>query len=227
MSRKKYMKKIIALMLAACAMGIALVGCTNSDPSANSIPEVEETPNSDPSMGSTVEDEGTSESTNEDSTIAEEPTSELSDEMQNIKDAVIDALGEDYAPNMTIPAETLEGIYGISSEMYEDCLAEMPMISVNVDTLIVVKPAEGQKDKVEEALTNYQKDSQENLMNYPMNMGKIQASEVTTIGDYVVFVQLGGDTSAYESDEDIMKHCEEDNAKAIDAMTAYIESTNK
>lgn len=213
------MKKLIAIMLSVCAIGAMLTGCTNSDPTMNSTPDVEETPNSDPSMDSTTEDNELPDNETE--------TPEWSEEMQTIKTAVMDALDDDYFPASPIPAETLNEMYGISGDMYSDYLAEMPMISVNVDTLIVVKAADGQVENIENALLAYQKDAQENLMNYPMNIGKIQASIVTTIDDYVVFAQLGGDTSECETDEEVMSHCEKDNKQAIEAITNCINSLEK
>lgn len=139
-------------------------------------------------------------------------------EMQQIKDAIVAELGENYFPDMQVPQENLEILIGITSDMYEDYLFEMPMISVNVDTLIIIKAKEDKVSDVESAVKAYQLDLQQNSRPYPMNLGKIQASGVETVGNYVCFVQLGGDTDAlFESgdDEAVIKHCQEQNEQAL------------
>lgn len=144
-------------------------------------------------------------------------------EMSNIRQAVVDALGENYWPQMSIPAEYMEG-FGLTADMYDEFFGEMPMISTNVDTLIIVKAKEGQLETVEGVLTAYRENLVNDTMQYPMNVGKIQASEVKTIGDYVCFVQLGADVMdvAEQGDEAVIKHCQEQNAIAIEALEGAI-----
>ena len=57
-----------------------------------------------------------------------------------------------------------------------------------------------------------------------MNLGKIQASEVKTIGSFVCFVQLGGDVmdALEQGDEEVIKHCQAQNAIAIEALEGAI-----
>ncbi len=142
----------------------------------------------------------------------------------DLLDAVSQELGEDYWPNMEIPADMLEETYGLSRELYEEAAAQMPMISANVDTLIIVKAKPGKEKDVEDALLSFQKYNREEALQYPSNLGKVQASQVKTFGRYVCFVQLGGDTSQQEQDaaEDgdaaVIKHCEQINGKALDVM---------
>ena len=69
--------------------------------------------------------------------------------MEDLKSAVVEALGENYWPNMPLDAEILEATFGVTSEMYDDFMGEMPMISNNVDTLLIIKAKEGQVDAVE------------------------------------------------------------------------------
>ena len=165
-----------------------------------------------------------SEESTTDEVIFEEELNGWSEEMENIKKAVADALGENYWPNTAIPAEMLEGTFGITADMYDDYMAEMPMISTNVDTLIVVKPKEGQVQAVEDALNAYRNMMVEDTMQYPMNVGKIQASRIERIGDYVCFVQLGADVMDVleQGDEAVIKHCQEQNELAIEVMSSAV-----
>ncbi len=139
---------------------------------------------------------------------------------EDLRKAAADELGENYWPNAQIPAETLEEVYGVSEDLYDEAAAEMPMISAHVDTLIVLKAKEGQEDAVLEALEAYRARQVESAMQYPMNLGKIQAAEVERFGRYVCFAQLGGDITepSEESDEAVIAHCREENARALAAI---------
>lgn len=149
------------------------------------------------------------------------PQEQQNSELKNIRQTLVEVLGENYWPNTEIPAEYLEE-YGLTTDMYEDFYGEMPMISTNVDTLIVVQAKEGQVTAVEEVLNSYRDNLVNDTMQYPMNVGKIQASRIETFGNYVCFVQLGADTTEmYGEDGDeeaVIKHCQEQNELAIEAL---------
>lgn len=140
-----------------------------------------------------------------------------SEEMEEIRTNIVEALGEHYWPNMQVSPETLESEYGISSDLYEDYLAETFLVPVNVDTLIVIKAKEGKAKSVEDAMASYRenlvKDGTKDLRNF----GKIQASRIERIGDYVCFVQLGGNTTnAEEQGKDaVVTQCLDQNELVI------------
>lgn len=136
---------------------------------------------------------------------------------QDLQEAVAEELGEEYWPNAEIPAETLKEVYGISEELYEEASARMPLISAHVDTLIILRAKEGKEEMIREALEAYRAYQAESAVQYPMNLGKIQAAEVKRFGRYVCFVQLGGDITepSEESDEAVIAHCREENARAL------------
>ena len=217
------MKKL-SVMLLIMTMSISMIACGNNDANKES---------STPSTQETVSEESTQESTEESQTeeSSEEISSEeemggeavMSEEMTGIRQAVVDAIGENYFPQMQIPAEYLEG-FGLTADMYEEFFGEMPMISTNVDTLIVIKAKEGQVEAVEGVLNAYRENLVNDTMQYPMNLGKIQASEVKTIGNFVCFIQLGGDVmdALEQGDEEVIKHCQAQNAIAIEALEGAI-----
>ena len=145
-----------------------------------------------------------------------------SEEMQAVKDAVVEQLGDDYWPDSAMNGDMLESFFGVTADMYDDFMSEMPMISANVDTLVVVKAKDGKADAVETALKEYQQQMVEDTMQYPMNLPKIQASKVEKIGNYVCYVQLGADTSE-ENEEDAIRQCQEANDTAIEAIKSVVE----
>lgn len=108
--------------------------------------------------------------------------------VKDIEAAVAAALGENYLPNME--QETLEGL-GITADMYDEFIYKVPMISANVDTLIVVKAKEDKVADVEAKLNAFRDANINDLLQYPMNLTKIQCSQVVTMGNYVMFVQFG------------------------------------
>jgi len=210
------MKQLAVFMLIA-AMSMSLIACGGNKDSEGSSESV----STEQSQEGTVEsaEESTEESDKE--VLPEDEMGEiaLSEEMKGIRQAVVDALGENYWPQMAMPAEYLEG-FGLTSDMYEEFFGEMPLISTNVDTLIIIKAKEGQVAAVEEVLNAYRDNLVNDTMQYPMNVGKIQASEVKTFGNFVCFVQLGADVmdAAEKGDEEVIIHCQEQNAIAIEAL---------
>lgn len=140
-----------------------------------------------------------------------------------LKDAVVAAVGEDnYVPSMPLDAETLKSLCGVEADMYEEYVAEMPMISVNVDMLVIVKAKADKVDAVEKALKAYHDAQVADTMQYPMNLGKIQAGQVERIGNYVIYARLGADAVELETDEEIIAKCQEANKQAIEAIRGKV-----
>ena len=142
----------------------------------------------------------------------------------DLQAAVAAEFGDNYWPNMDIPEEYLSETFGISADLYEEYVAQMPMISTNVDTLIIVKAKEGSEQAVEDAMNAYYKVNTENAMQYPMNLGKVQAAQIKTFGRYVGCVQLGADvmTQMEEGDAAVIAHCEQENARALDVIEGML-----
>lgn len=147
-----------------------------------------------------------------------------SQEMEQLKAAAVEAAEGGYWPDMALPPDMLEMSFGITSDMYDDYMAEMPMMSAHVDTLLIVKAKEDKLETVQKIVEDYREAKVNDTMQYPMNLGKIQASQVETIGNYVVFVMLGGDTTDVEEqgDEAVVKTCQERNGKVIEAIRGQL-----
>lgn len=138
--------------------------------------------------------------------VSTEATSPYRDDVavSDIRDAVAEAYGENYLPSMALDAESLASLYGVTEDMYDEFVAEMPMISVHVDTLIVVKAKPDRVEDVKAALENYRTYQIEEGMNYPMNVPKIEASEVVEYGNYVCYIMLGMIDDSLRDDEAAM-----------------------
>lgn len=147
-----------------------------------------------------------------------------SQEMEDLKAAAVEAADGGYWPDMALEPDMLEMSFGITSDMYEDYMAEMPMMSAHVDTLLIIRAKDDKVEAVQGALETYRNAKIEDTMQYPMNLGKIQASRIETIGNYVMFVQLGGDTTQVEEEgeEAVVSRCQEQNDKVIEAIRAKL-----
>ncbi|MFU2421814.1 MAG: DUF4358 domain-containing protein [Bacteroides sp.] len=161
-------------------------------------------------------------------TLAEstEPVQESS--LIYLRDAVAEALGEDYWPDSVMEPEYVQDLYGLKPDMYEDIFVETPMIGTNVDTLIIVQAKKDRVEDVEKALNTYREGEINNTMQYPMNIGKVQASRIETIDNYVLFIQLGGSSvdAEEEGEEKVMELSREQNEKALEAIRQALEENS-
>lgn len=123
-------------------------------------------------------------------------------DLKAVHEAVKESLGEDYYPNEEMTYEMIENLTGIKEADLESYIAEMPMISMSVDTFIAMKAKEGKGDDVEAGLEKYRKYLVEESMQYPMNMAKVNAAKVVRHGDYVFFLMLGKFDDRLEATEE-------------------------
>lgn len=213
------MKKLAVLFL-TMTLTLSLFGCGNGNEgngeSTTDSGQQESVTDSATESSPESQTETETDTVEDSSQAPDEGQDGISEEMSSIRQAVVDAMGENYWPDTQIPAEYLEG-YGLTADMYVDFWGEMPMISTNVDTIMIVKAAEGQTEAVEGVLNAYRDVQVNDTLQYPMNVGKVQASQIQVIGDYVCFVQLGADTMDLEDEESIL-HCQEQNQMALEAV---------
>lgn len=145
--------------------------------------------------------------------------------LSEIHTAVKEAYGEDYLPSMAIDDAALKNTLGVDPELCEEYIAEIPMISANVDTFAAIKAKSGKAKEVQTALEAYREVLVNDTMQYPANQIKIQASEVVSYGDYVFFIMLGAVPADVEesADEDAaLKAYQEQNKKAKDAIEGLL-----
>lgn len=221
-TERSIMKKLAVLLLTA-TLTFSMAGCGNGNEEngGSQTGSSETTSEAENNTESVSEPESQPEADQQPGEDSSAPQEGISEQMSAIRQAVVDALGENYWPDTQIPPEYLEG-YGLTSEMYADFWGEMPMISTNVDTIMVIKANEGQIDAVETVLNSYRDTQVNNTLQYPMNIGKVQASRIEVVGDYACFIQLGADTIDLE-EEDSIRHCQEQNEMALEAIERVIQ----
>ncbi len=142
--------------------------------------------------------------------------------IKKIHKAVADAYGENFVANYALTAEEANERFGLSSGWYKAVSADIPMISTNIDTLVIVRSKNAKsKKKIKKALKNYQQVQINDTMQYPNNLLKAQASKVYVKGEYVFFIMLGFIDNALEEagvEEDMIEGYREQNQIAVDAI---------
>lgn len=193
------MKKILTILLAALLVGSVMTGCFGgSDSSSSSSSE-------------------SSSSSSESSA----PALSGKEQLDKVHSAVKEAYGENYIPSQPFEMKQLSEMYGITSDNIEEFIAEGPMMSTHVDTFIGVKAKEGKAADVEKELTAYKEKIVADSVQYPMNVAKVNASQIVVEGDYVFFVMLGAFYEGTSTDEaEQLKFAQTEVNKAVEAIKA-------
>lgn len=141
--------------------------------------------------------------------------------LSKVYSAVKKAYGNDYIPNTRLSKDEVKARYGISSSWYSGVIAEVPMINVQVDELVIVKAKNASaKKKIKSALLDYQKKLKEDTFQYPANQLKIQASKVYVKGNYVCFIMLGSlsNDAMQQEESKVIDAYKAQNEKAVNAI---------
>ena len=209
------MKKFLTMAIVAAMLTAALTGCSQNKGGADTTTEAATEATTEATTEAATE--ATTEAATEDTTDGGETNAES--KVQKILASIKEVYGEDYVPSMALDSEMLNGLLNITSDQYVDFAAEMPMISAQVDTVVILQAAEGQADALEAALNTYRDTLVNDSMQYPMNVAKVNASKVVRNGDYVAFLMLGKINDNMEvSESEAAEYEEEQVQKAVDAF---------
>lgn len=144
--------------------------------------------------------------------------------MDDLKNAVVEILGENYWPDTLLNSEELAERTGISENMYEDFLAEYQRTEAGIDMMILIKSKEGEMDTIEKYLNDYRETLLKIYEQQPQNKAKVFASRIEIIDSYICYIQLGADISSLESkgNDEMVSHCQEENERALDIIEKRI-----
>lgn len=153
----------------------------------------------------------------------QEPTTAREVKLEDVYTAVKEAYGDQYIPSMEYDEQLMTDLFGISPEMYVSYIAEGPMISVHVDQFIAVEAREGKGEEVETLLNEYRDSQLNDALQYPMNLPKIEASEVVRHGDYVFFVMLGAMDQEAADEAEALEAAKESNRIGVDVINGFFQ----
>ncbi len=155
---------------------------------------------------------------------ASKPEEKLVVNLGELMDAVKEEFGEDYAPNREIEMEEIENFTEIGPDDIEEFIAEGPMITVSIDTIMAFKAKEGKAEIVEEKLENYREFLVTDSFQYPMNLAKVNSAKVLRHGDYVFFLMLGSyDDREEATEEERLEFAQAEIKRAEDVINKFFE----
>lgn len=208
------MKKIAVLIL-VCSLLTSLAGCSSGN---------EDKPEGTPDNGTSSATAAPAESDNESGEGTKAPEEGEESSVKKIAQAIKDAYGENYLPDMEVPKELVDTTFGLEKDSYTDVFAETPMISAHPDTLIVVKAVNGKTGDVKAKLEKYRDYLVNESLQYPGNIAKVNASQVVANGDYAAFILLGAiNENEDASEEEQKKFAEEQTKIGVDAFKGYFD----
>ena len=140
---------------------------------------------------------------------------------QGLRDAIAKAYGDNYLPDQTMDADMLESEFGLKKDMYDEVVAEAPVIGFHPDRLVIVKPAKGKEADVKRALEDTLIVMKDQQMQYPVNVAKVNAGRVLEKDGYYCFMILGDTDDTSENDDDAAKFAEEQINIGVRAFNDY------
>lgn len=214
-------------ILAAVMMGIAVTACApGTDGGAQTGAETEAVSDRETPEDTLEVTPGMTDAPEETPGTAENAGSEAEqdEKLNQIHEAVKAAYQDAYIPSMPIDATALSEVFGVKEELCDAFIAEGPMISVHVETFIGIKAKEGKGEEVAKALAEYRDSQLKSSVQYPMNIVKLEASQVVEKGDYVFFIMLGSADDGADSEEAALESAKKNNQKAIDVIDGFFQS---
>lgn len=207
---KKY-RYIISAVAAVAAASVILSACTSDSKSNASSAAPGLSTSAQESAGSSSGDISGSESNDKNSTLS----------AKGLRNAIAKAYGDKYLPDQTMDAEMLESEFGLKKDMYDEVVAEAPLIGFHPDRLVIVKPKKGKEADVKRALEDALLVMKEQQMQYPVNVAKVNAGKVLEKDGYYCFMILGETDDTSENDDDAAKFAEKQIDIGVKAFDNY------
>ena len=207
---KKY-RYIISAVAAVAVVSVILSACTSGKESNASSAAPGQSTSAQESAGSSSGDISGSASNDKNSTLS----------AKGLRDAVAKAYGENYLPDQAMDAEMIESEFGLTKDMYDEVVAEAPLIGFHPDRLVIVKPKKGKEANVKRALEDALLVMKEQQMQYPVNVAKVNAGKVLEKDGYYCFMILGQTDDTSENDDDAAKFAEKQIDIGVKAFDNY------
>lgn len=207
---KKY-RYIISAVAAVAVVSVILSACTSGKESNASSAAPGLSTSAQESAGSSSGDISGSDSNDKNSTLS----------AKGLRDAVAKAYGENYLPDQAMDAEMIESEFGLTKDMYDEVVAEAPLIGFHPDRLVIVKPKKGKEANVKRALEDALLVMKEQQMQYPVNVAKVNAGKVLEKDGYYCFMILGQTDDTSKNDDDAAKFAEKQIDIGVKAFDNY------
>ena len=210
MKMKKY-RYIISAVAAVAAVSVILSACASGKESNASSAAPGLSTSAQESTGSSSGDISGSESNDKNSTLS----------AKGLTDAIAKAYGDNYLHDQAMDAEMIESEFGLTKDMYDEIVAEAPIISFHPDRLVAVKAKKGKESEVKRALEDALTVMKEQQIQYPVNVAKVNAGKVLEKDGYYCFMILGQTDDTSENDNDAAKFAEKQIDIGVKAFNNY------
>lgn len=138
--------------------------------------------------------------------------------VETILTAIKEAFGEDYLPNMPLDETAVTEMFKLDFALVEQFVAEVPMISVHPDQVLIVKAKEGKIGDVVAQLEAARQHTIDHAITYPASLEKLQATKVVSKGDYAAYLMVGSAENMSEDPQERIDFAEAEVQKAVDAF---------
>ena len=207
---KKY-RYIISAVAAVAAVSVILSACASGKESNASSAAPGLSTSTQESTGSSSGDISGSQSNDKNSTLS----------AKGLRDAIAKAYGDNYLPDQAMDAEMIESEFGLTKDMYDEIVAEAPIISFHPDRLVAVKAKKGKESEVKRALEDALTVMKEQQIQYPVNVAKVNAGKVLEKDGYYCFMILGQTDDTSGNDNDAAKFAEKQIDIGVKAFDNY------
>lgn len=185
------MKKYLAAIAAITMMTAAFTGCSGKNNNSSGSSSVNES-SSAAESSSGAESTTTSENSSAADPTAPETTERTAEDLAN---AVFQSVDWVSAQEIS-DAETLDTMLGLDQSLLEDYAVYVPMMSVHLDELIIVKPNPGSEPAVEDQLNSHFEYIKEGAAFYPAQEIAAAGAVMGKTDDgfyYVIVHQIGSE----------------------------------
>ena len=207
---KKY-RYIISAVAAVAAVSVILSACASGKESNASSAAPGLSTSTQESTGSSSGDISGSESNDKNSTLS----------AKGLRDAIAKAYGDNYLPDQAMDAEMIESEFGLTKDMYDEIVAEAPIISFHPDRLVAVKAKKGKESEVKRALEDALTVMKEQQIQYPVNVAKVNAGKVLEKDGYYCLMIHGQPAETSGNDNDAAKFAEKQIDIGVKAFDNY------
>lgn len=191
------MKKYLAAIAAITMMTAAFTGCSgknNNSSGSSSVNESSSAAENSSTAGNSSASESTT--TSENSSAADPTAPETTERTaKDLANAVFQSVDWVSAQEIS-DAETLDTMLGLDQSLLEDYAVYVPMMSVHLDELIIVKPNPGSEPAVEEQLNSHLEYIKEGAAYYPAQEIAAAGAVMGKTDDgfyYVIVHQIGSE----------------------------------
>ena len=116
----------------------------------------------------------------------------IAEKIRTSKTPILSMMGD-------VTTDVMEDTIGVKPEDVEEFIMGQPMMNVKADTYIIVKPAQGKKDTVKNAISNYFSQKEQDWSTYlPDQYEVIKNRMEKELGDYLVYIASTNNDKLYE-----------------------------